>query len=72
MAREFNASSTDENNFSPTSSFASVRMLLVFALIYDSAVTALDEKDAFLMVPELNGDSLCANSTVDSSLDRKS
>jgi len=37
---------------SHTSSFASVRMLLVLALIYDLAVTALDVKDAFLMVSQ--------------------
>ena len=53
MAREFKKSSIDENNFSPTSSFASVRMLLVLALIYDLAVTALDVKDAFLMAPQI-------------------
>ena len=64
VAREFKTTSTDENNFSPTSSFASVRMLLVLALIYGLAITALDVKDAFLMVPQ-NGDSLCENSTMD-------
>ena len=51
VAREFKTSATDENNFSPTSSFASVRMLLTFAIIYNLAVAALDVKDAFLMVP---------------------
>ena len=53
VAREFKTGATDENNFSPTSSFASVRMLLTFALIYNLAVTALDAKDAFLMVPQM-------------------
>eukprot|EP00435_Cladocopium_sp_Y103_P052255 s242_g16.t1 len=53
VAREFKTGATDENNFSPTSSFASVRMLPTFALIYDLAVTALDVKDAALMVPQL-------------------
>ena len=53
VAREFKTSATDENNFSPTSSFASVRMLLTFAIIYNLAVTALDVKDAFLMVPQM-------------------
>jgi len=53
VAREFKTGATDENNFSPTSSFASVRMLLTFALIYNLAVTALDVKDAFLMVPQM-------------------
>ena len=52
-AREFKTGATDENNFSPTSSFASVRMLLTYALIYNLAVTALDVKDAFLMVPQM-------------------
>ena len=33
VAREFRTGATDENSFSPTSSFASVRMLLTFALI---------------------------------------
>ena len=47
VAREFKTGVTDENNFSPTSSFASVRMLLVYAIIYNLAVTALDAKDAF-------------------------
>eukprot|EP00435_Cladocopium_sp_Y103_P072461 s475_g40.t1 len=53
VAREFKTGATDENSFSPTSSFASVRMLLTFALIYNLAVTALGVKDAFLMVPQL-------------------
>ena len=53
VAREFKTGATDENNFSPTSSFASVRMLLVFAIMYNLAVTALDVKDAFLMVPQV-------------------
>eukprot|EP00435_Cladocopium_sp_Y103_P068089 s576_g31.t1 len=53
VAREFKTGATDENNFSPTSSFASVRMLLTFALIYNLAVTALDVKDACLMVPQV-------------------
>ena len=43
----------DGNNFSPTSSFASVRMLLVLAAMYDLAITALDVEDAFLMVPQM-------------------
>ena len=71
VAREFKTTSTDENNFSPTSSFASVRMLLVLALIYGLAITALDVKDAFLMVPQMEI-SLCENSTVDQAVDRQS
>eukprot|EP00435_Cladocopium_sp_Y103_P035839 s3673_g9.t1 len=53
FAREFKTGATGENNFSPTSSFASARMLLTFALIYNLAVSALDVKDAFLMVPQV-------------------
>ena len=52
VAREFRNSATTEEHFSPTSSFASVRLLLVLACVYDLAVTALDIKDAFLMVPQ--------------------
>eukprot|EP00435_Cladocopium_sp_Y103_P016569 s1241_g4.t1 len=53
VAREFKTGATDESNFSPTASFASVRMLLVFALIFGLAVTSLDIKDAFLTVPQI-------------------
>jgi hypothetical protein len=53
VAKEFKTNSTDESNFPPTSSFASVRMLLVFALRYGLAITALDVKDALLTVPQV-------------------
>eukprot|EP00435_Cladocopium_sp_Y103_P048567 s2915_g14.t1 len=53
VAREFRTSNTDETRFAPTSAFAAVRMLLIFALIYNLAVTALDISDAFLMVPQV-------------------
>ena len=43
---------TDENTHSPTSAFAAVRILLILGMIYDLAVTALDIKDAFLVVPQ--------------------
>ena len=46
----FKTGATDENTFSPTSSFAFIRMLLTDATIHDSAATALDVKDAFMMV----------------------
>lgn len=53
VAREFKTNPTDESNFPPTSSFAFVRMLLVFALSYGLAITALDVKDALLTVPQV-------------------
>ena len=52
-AREFPTTNTDENIFSPTSAFSAVRMLLTFAVMYGLAVTSLDIKDAFLMVPQV-------------------
>eukprot|EP00435_Cladocopium_sp_Y103_P021663 s3453_g5.t1 len=52
VARECRTSNTDETSFAPTSAFSAVRML-VFALIYNLAVTALDISDAFLMVPQV-------------------
>ena len=51
VAREFKTSNTDETSFAPTSAFSAVRMLLIFAMVYGLAVTALDISDAFLMVP---------------------
>eukprot|EP00435_Cladocopium_sp_Y103_P003447 s3968_g1.t1 len=53
VAREFRTSNTDETSFAPTSAFSAVRMLLVFVLIYNLAITALDISDAFLMVPQV-------------------
>ena len=52
MARELKTGAADENNFSPKSSFASGRMLLTYAIIYNLAVTALDVK-AFFMVSQV-------------------
>ena len=52
-AREFPTTNTDENCFSPTSAFSAVRMLLTFAVMYGLAVTSLDIRDAFLMVPQV-------------------
>jgi len=53
VAREYKDSATTEQNFAPTSSFASVRMLLIFALIHKLCITVLDVSDAFLMVPQV-------------------
>ena len=53
VAREFKTSNTDETSFAPTSAFSAVRMLLIFAMVYGLAVTALDISDAFLMVPQV-------------------
>ena len=53
VAWEFRTTNKDENSFSPTPAFSSVRMLLTFALMYGLAVTSLDIKDAFLMVPQV-------------------
>ena len=44
--------SNNEDQYSPTSSFPSVRLLLVMAMIHNLAVTALDVKDAFLVVDQ--------------------
>ena len=53
VAREYRMNqNTDENTHSPTSAFAAVRILLILGMIYDLAVTALDIKDAFLVVPQ--------------------
>ena len=52
VARGFRTSSTDETSFAPTSAFSAVRMLLIFAMMYNLAVT-LDISDAFLMVPQV-------------------
>ena len=53
VAREFRTSSTNETNFAPTSAFSAVRMLLIFAMMYNLAVTVLEISDAFLMVPQV-------------------
>ena len=50
VAREFKTGASDGNTCSPTSSFAFIRMLLTYATIYNLAATALDVKDAFMMV----------------------
>ena len=52
VAREFRSGQqTDEANFAPTSTFGAIRMLMVFSMIYNLSLTALDVKDAFLLVP---------------------
>ena len=52
VAREYGDGQTNEDQYSPTSSFSSVRLLLVMAMIHNLAVTALDVKDAFLVVDQ--------------------
>ena len=53
VAREYRNTVTTEETFAPTSAFFAVRMILVFASIYNLAVTVLDVSDAFLMVPQV-------------------
>ena len=53
VALDFRTSNTDEIGFAPTSAFSAVRMLLMLALVYNLAVTALGISDAFLMVPQV-------------------
>ena len=52
VAREYRDGQTNEDQYSPTSSFSSVRLLLVMSMLYDLSVTALDVKDAFLVVDQ--------------------
>ena len=52
VAREYRDGQTNEDQYSPTSSFSSVGLLLVMAMIHNLAVTALDVKDAFLVVDQ--------------------
>ena len=53
VAREFRSGQqTDEANFAPTSTFGAIRMLMVFSMVYNLSLTALDVKDAFLLVPQ--------------------
>ena len=52
VAREYRNSQTNEDQYSPTSSFAAVRLLLAMALIHNLSVTSLDVKDAFLVVEQ--------------------
>ena len=52
VAREYKTGNTNEEQFAPTSSFASVRMLLALSVIHSLRLTVLDVKDAFLLVPQ--------------------
>ena len=52
VAREYKTGNTNEEQFAPTSSFASVRMLLALSVIHSLCLTVLDVKDAFLLVPQ--------------------
>ena len=51
VAREFKTNNTNEEQFAPTSSFASVRMLLSLSVLHGLGLMVLDIKDAFLLVP---------------------
>lgn len=52
VAREYRDGHTTEDQYSPTSTFAAVRMLLVVSMIFDLSITAMDIKDAFLVVDQ--------------------
>lgn len=53
VAREFKTNNTNEEQFAPTSSFASVRMLLSLSVLHGLGLMVLDIKDAFLLVPQV-------------------
>ena len=52
VAREYRSGQTTEEHYSPTSTFSSVRLLLVLSMLFGLAITALDVKDAFLLVDQ--------------------
>ena len=52
VAREYRCGQTTEEHYSPTSTFSSVRLLLVLSMLFGLAITALDVKDAFLLVDQ--------------------
>ena len=52
VAREYRDGQTTEDQYSPTSAFAAVRVLFVLSMIFDLSVTAMDVKDAFLLVDQ--------------------
>lgn len=51
-AREYRDSNTTEEQYSPTSTFAAVRVLLVLSMIFDLCISSMDIKDAFLLVEQ--------------------
>ncbi len=52
VAREYRSGQTAEEHYCPTSTFSAVRLLLVLSMLFDLAITALDVKDAFLLVDQ--------------------
>ena len=52
VAREYREGQTNEEQYSPTSTFAAVRALLVLGMLHDLHITAMDVKDAFLLVDQ--------------------
>ena len=52
VAREYREGQTNEEQYSPTSTFAAVRALLVLGMLYELHITAMDVKDAFLVVDQ--------------------
>ena len=52
VAREYRDGQTTEDQYSPTSTFAAVRVLFVLSMLFDLSVTAMDVKDAFLLVDQ--------------------
>ena len=52
VAREYREGQTNEEQYSPTSTFAAVRALLTLGMLYDLHITSMDVKDAFLLVDQ--------------------
>ena len=52
VAREYRDGQTTEDQYSPTSTFAAVRVLFVLSVLFNLSVTAMDVKDAFLLVDQ--------------------
>lgn len=52
VAREYREGQTNEEQYSPTSTFAAVRALLVLGMLYDLHIAAMDVKDAFMVVDQ--------------------
>ena len=52
VAREYRDGQTTEDQYRPTSTFAAVRVLFVLSMLFDLSVTAMNVKDAFLLVDQ--------------------
>ena len=52
VAHEYREGQTNEEQYSPTSTFAAVRALLALGMLYDLHITSMDVKDAFLLVDQ--------------------